>query len=170
MLEIINSLAPFFEDCYRRISVREYARLMKISPPTASKQLELYKRKGLLKKEVERMYFYYFADKDGWLFAELSRIYWRRKLEAAGLLNFFEKEFFSPIVILFGSLAKAEAKANSDIDIAVFTSTNKIINLKEFEKKLKRNVQLFLFSSRDAVKNPELLNNLLNGYVMKGSW
>ena len=170
MLEIINSLAPFFKDCYRRISVREYARLVKISPPTASKQLECYKRKGLLKKEVERQYFYYFADKDSWLFTELSRIYWRRRIENSGLLNFFEKEFFSPVVILFGSLAKAEAKADSDMDIAVFTSTNKIVNLKEFEKKLKRSIQLFVFSSRDAVKNPELLNNLLNGCVIKGSW
>ena len=84
--------------------------------------------------------------------------------------KFFEKEFFSPVVILFGSLAKAEAKADSDMDIAVFTSTNKIVNLKEFEKKLKRSIQLFVFSSRDAVKNPELLNNLLNGCVIKGSW
>ena len=170
MLEIINSLAPFFEDCYRRISVREYARLVKISPPTASKQLELYKRKGLLKKEVERQYFYYFADKDSWLFTELSRIYWRRRIENSGLLNFFEKEFFSPVVILFGSLAKAEANADSDMDIAVFTSTNKIVNLKEFEKKLKRSIQLFVFGSRDAVKNPELLNNLLNGHIINGSW
>ena len=33
---------PFFQDCYRRINVREYSRLMKISPPTASKLLSSY--------------------------------------------------------------------------------------------------------------------------------
>ena len=35
MLNIINNLRPFIEDCYRRISVREYSRLLKVSPPTA---------------------------------------------------------------------------------------------------------------------------------------
>ncbi len=31
MLKIINNLKPFIEDNYRRISVREYARIQKIS-------------------------------------------------------------------------------------------------------------------------------------------
>ena len=33
MLEIINNLEPFIEDCYSEIGVREYSRMMKISPP-----------------------------------------------------------------------------------------------------------------------------------------
>src|SRR3989344_3325281 len=40
MLEIFNSLEPFFKENYRRINVREYARIQKISPPSASKYLE----------------------------------------------------------------------------------------------------------------------------------
>ncbi len=29
MLNILNNLEPFIEDCYRRFSVREYAKLIK---------------------------------------------------------------------------------------------------------------------------------------------
>ena len=53
MLEIINNLAPFFEDCYRRISVREYSKIIKVSPPTASKILMEYYKEGLLKRQEE---------------------------------------------------------------------------------------------------------------------
>lgn len=53
MLKIINDLTPFFEDCYREISVREYARIMSISPPTASKLLSYYcSEKLLVKKQI----------------------------------------------------------------------------------------------------------------------
>ena len=170
MLKTINALKPFFEDCYRRINVREYARIKKISPPTASKLLEEYKKQGLLKKEEEKQYFYYFADKESELFIDLSRIHWKTKFENTGLIKLFKGEFLNPITILFGSLSKAEVKEDSDIDLAIFTVTKKNINLKEYEKKLKRKIQLFVFENREGVKNAELLNNILNGYKIGGSW
>ena len=169
MLNIFNGLKPFFKDNYRRISVREYARLKRISPPTASKLLEDYKRKGVLKKEREKQYIYYSADRESRLFIELSRVYWRLKLERAGLIELLENEFLNPVAILFGSLSKAEAKKDSDIDIAVFAASKKRVNLGRIEKKLKRKIQVFVFKDRD-VKNRELLNNILNGFIICGSW
>ena len=58
MLNIINNLRPFIEDCYRRINVREYARLTKISPPTASKILSEFNQEGLLSIEKDRNYIF----------------------------------------------------------------------------------------------------------------
>ena len=46
----------------------------------------------------------------------------------------------------------------------------KEIPLEKYEKKLKRKIQLMLFQKRNDVKNPELLNNILNGYIIAGSW
>jgi predicted DNA-binding transcriptional regulator len=56
MLEIIDDIQPFIEDNYRRINIREYARIRGISPPTASKTLSRLHREGLLKKEIDRQY------------------------------------------------------------------------------------------------------------------
>ena len=168
MLKILNDLSPFFEDCYRRINVREYARIRKISPPTASKLLEHYRKEGMLKREEDRQFLYYFADKGSSVFSDLSRIYWNEHL--GELSKGLSIKFLSPVIILFGSLSKAEAKKDSDVDIAVFAPSEKKINLKEFEKKLKRNVQLFMFKGREYVKNKELLNNILNGYILEGKW
>ena len=170
MLKIFNDMEPFFEDSYRRINVREYARLQKISAPTAATLLQQYSRENLLKMERERQYLFYTANKESHLFIDLAKIYWKTAFEKAGLLDFLEKELVSPLIILFGSLAKAEVTPTSDIDLAVFTATNKELSLHVFEKKLKRPIQLFLFHEKADVKNDELLNSILNGYRLRGAW
>ncbi|MFH1682774.1 MAG: hypothetical protein ABIA37_03175 [Candidatus Woesearchaeota archaeon] len=79
MLKIINELRFFFADHSRKINVREYARLSKISPPTASKLLEGYAKEKLLKKEVFRNFIFYSANSNNQDFKDLERIYQREK-------------------------------------------------------------------------------------------
>ena len=165
MLKIINDLGAFFEDCYRRVNVREYAKIARISPPTASKLLARYKAEGLLLEEKYRNYIFYYANRENPAFRDLSRIYWRHALR--GLLDFFGKKLTMPTVILFGSLAKAEVKPDSDIDLAVF-ALQKEIDISEFERNMGRKVQLFWFTSLKDIKSKELANNIINGYALKG--
>ena len=79
MLKIINDLSFFFLDHNRKINVREYARLRKISPPTASKLLDEYAQEKLLKKEVFRNFIFYSANDNDQSFKDLQRIYRRQK-------------------------------------------------------------------------------------------
>ena len=165
MLKIINDLWLFFEDCYRRINVREYAKIMRISPPTASKILDSYHSENLLSKEKFRNYLMFYANKESKQFIDLSRIYWGIKLK--NLVDFMGNNLTSPTIILFGSLSKAEAKSDSDVDLAVFAH-KKELNISSFEKKIKRKIQVFWFKSIKDIKNKELSNNIVNGFVLKG--
>lgn len=165
MLKIINELQPFFEDCYRRINVREYAKLMEISPPTASKILDLYKSEGILLNEAYKNYIFFYANKESRDFIGLSRLYWSVRLKE--LVSFMEKELTSPAIALFGSLSKAEAKPDSDIDLAIFAN-KKELDLSHFEKKLKRKIQIYWFKSVEGIKSRELGNNILNGHILIG--
>ncbi|MBU2589176.1 MAG: nucleotidyltransferase domain-containing protein [Nanoarchaeota archaeon] len=170
MLKIFNKLVPFFEDNYRRINVREYSRLLKISPPSASKILNELREEGLLIKEEEKNYLYFYANKENFLFINLQIIYYREKFNKIGLFDALEKDFINPVVILFGSFAKAEVNENSDIDLAIFSLRKKDINLNEYEIKLKRKIQVFSFNKKEDVKNEMLLNNILNGFKILGDW
>lgn len=170
MLTIITDLKPFLEDNYRRINVREYARLLKISPPTASKTLDGYHKSNLLNRIKDQLSIFYFANRDNKTFIDLSRIYWRERLEKIGFLEVIKKGFTISLVILFGSCAKGEVSPQSDIDIVIITPIKKEINLKDFEKQLNRKIQIFFFRSKEEIKNKELLNNILNGYILEGSW
>jgi predicted nucleotidyltransferase len=170
MLNILNTLKPFFEDNYRRINVREFSRIQNISPPTASKQLEEFHKENLLKKEIDKQYIYYYANKESQLFIDLLNIYWKNILEESKFLDFIEKEYVNPIIILFGSLSKAETTEDSDVDIAIFTTTKKEINVTSFEKKLNRKIHILIFKNIDETKNNYLLNNILNGIKLRGNW
>lgn len=165
MLNIINDLKPFFEDCYRRINVREYARLAKISPPTASKMLEQCNKEGLLISEKDKNYIFYYANKNNSVFRDLSRIYWKLKLTP--LTDALTNALVSPTIVLFGSLSKAETKEESDIDLCIL-GNKKEFNLEKFEHTLKRKIQIFFFNSVEHIKNKELATNILNGYVLEG--
>lgn len=165
MLDIINNLKPFIDDCYRRINVREYSRLMKISPPTASKLLSKFNKEKLLLMEKDRNYIFYYANKNNKIFVDLSRIYWNLKLN--NLVEFLNKNLTNPTIILFGSLSKAETKEDSDIDIFIIGHKKKL-DIKDFENNLKRKIQLIFFSSVEDMKNKELANNILNGYILEG--
>ena len=165
MLKIINDLKPFFDNCYARVNVREYARLTGITPPTASALLKYYQKEGLLLSEKDRNYILFRANSADKTFINLSRIYW--SLILSDLVHSLEKELIDPTVILFGSLSKAEAKPDSDIDIAIFTD-NKEIGLSEFRKKLKREIHALWYKSFNDIKNNSLKNNIANGYVLSG--
>ncbi len=170
MIEIINRLQPFFEDCYRRIHIREYAKLQKVSPPTAAKQLEEMKKEGLLQKEEQNGYYFYFANRENKLFVQLSQMYWYERLKESGLMDKIEKEYITAGTAVFGSAAKAEITPTSDIDIAIFSPTKKILSTQEFEKKLKHNIQIFTFQNEKDVKNENLLKNIKNGFLISGRW
>jgi len=165
MLNIINNLKPFIEDCYRRINVREYSRLMKISPPTASKLLSELSKEGILLAEKDRNYIFYHANKTDKIFIDLSRIYWKLKLNK--IVNFLNQNLTNPTIILFGSLSKAETKNDSDVDICIL-GHKKEISLKGIEEDLKRKIQLFFFSSIGDIKNKELANSIINGHILEG--
>jgi predicted nucleotidyltransferase len=165
MLKIFNDLKPFFGDCYRRVGVREYAKIMGMSPPTASKLLSYYSSEGLLKKETYRNYILFHADMGNSAFIDLSRIYWKKALQE--LTAFLEKELTNPTIVLFGSLSKAESKQDSDMDIAVFAH-KKELDISKFEVMFKRKIQIFWFGSVKDIKNTDLANNIINGCILAG--
>src|SRR3989344_2835220 len=165
MLKIINERSLFFEDCYREISVREYAREMKTTPPTASKRLKEFASKDLLKQRSERGFLFFCANRESHVLKDFSIIYWREKLKE--FVEYVEDFVHPDSIILFGSLTKLEVNEKSDVDIAIFGGFKKDIDLKKFEKKLGKEIQVFRFESLDKV-NKELRVGIIGGCSLKG--
>ena len=167
MLKIINELSVFFEDCYREISVREYARIFKIAPPTASKILKEFKNEGLLNGREDKRHLLFNANKESKVLRDLSRIYWQEKLFK--LINSLNEFYFKPPVILFGSVSKLECNKDSDIDLVIISENVKnFAKLGDFEKKLGREIQMFVVKDIKDLKNEHLINNVLNGFILQG--
>lgn len=157
MLNIFNNLRPFFEDVYREIAVREYARMQKISPPTASNILKGLAKEGILMQRNERNLLLFRANRENSLFRDITLAYWRHLLKMA-FKPLREKLLFRKIV-LFGSIAKVENKIDSDIDVFV-DMKYKNVDVSPIEKAVKRKLQLH-FS--DALRNEYLKVNIEKG-------
>jgi predicted nucleotidyltransferase len=163
MLNIFNNLSVFFEDCYQKINVREYAKLIKVSPPTASRLLKGFEKEGLLKSIEERRNNLYWANRENPLFIDWAKAYRRQKLTPL-IFELSEKINYDTI-ILFGSLIKGETTISSDIDLYL-NSGDKKISLEKFEKALKRKIQLHFKKELD---NPYLKKNIRQGLLLNGA-
>ncbi len=165
MLNKINNIGIFFEDCYKEWSVREYARAVKISPPTASKILKELEKQKFLNKREDRGFLLFRINRENSVMKHLSQIYWEIKFSE--FLEYLEKKLTPSAIVLFGSLSKLEARKESDIDIAIFSSIKEEINLNKFEKELGREIQILRFECFEKV-NKQLKTPILNGCILRG--
>jgi predicted nucleotidyltransferase len=91
----------------------------------------------------------------------------------SGIIEFLNEYFKNPkAIILFGSFRKGEDISSSDIDIAIETDTARIHEvieldeMTEFEKVMKRKIQIHLFNRKNMDIN--VFNNIANGIVLSG--
>ena len=168
-------LAVFIKEPERAFHVRELAGIVKKSPTTISKHLKRLQKKGILVSERKLNHLLFKANTDGPLFKEIKRTQNIRQLQQSGCVTYLKEQYHEPeAIILFGSYAKGEDGPRSDIDLLVITPLKKEHELKRFEKRLGKPIQLFLKSREDVekmkIKNKELLNNWINGIVIEGYW
>ncbi len=91
----------------------------------------------------------------------------------SGLVELLVDYFKNPkALILFGSFRRGEDISNSDVDIAVESEETKeyetigLRELSEFEKIIKRKIQIHLFNRESIDIN--VFNNIANGIVLWG--
>lgn len=72
-------------------------------------------------------------------------------------------------IVLFGSFSRADWHTKSDIDLFILGSDERLEKGK-YEHLLRREIQLFTFKNRKEINkiNPYLVNNITNGYFIKG--
>ncbi len=169
MFKELNILKIFLESPTKEFNVREAARILKITPATASSKLKKFSEEGLLKKRNERNLLLYKADLDSEKFKDLKLFYNTRKLKESGLIEEINKFYLKPAIILFGSAIYGLDTEESDIDLVIITGKKQDFpKLKQFEKKLNRRLQLFIVADIKGLKNNHLINNVLNGLVIQG--
>ena len=168
MFKELNTLKIFLENPTKEFSVREVARILKISPATASSRLREFAKRSVLIERKERMLKLYKANVESDLYKDIKIFYNIRKLKESGLMDELNKFYLKPTIVLFGSYSKGLDTETSDIDLLVISEKRKLINLTKFEKKLKRKIQLFVVEDIKELKNEHLINSVLNGITLQG--
>jgi len=161
-------LKPFLEEPTREYNVREFAKLVKISPATASKNLKEFSKKLFLIYRKERNLDLYKANLESDSYRDLKIYYNIQKIKKSGILDKLNQFYLKPAVVLFGSASTGLDTLNSDFDILIISEKTEKLNLEQYEKKLNRGIQLFVYKSVKQIKNNNLINNILAGIILQG--
>ncbi|MBU5678755.1 MAG: nucleotidyltransferase domain-containing protein [Candidatus Aenigmatarchaeota archaeon] len=172
MLEKYNEwklLELFIKKPLYSFHLREICRLLKWSPVKVRFSISRLKREGMILESKEKNLSIFKANCESENYKKYKIIY--NLLKAFEIGNIIEKELEDfDAIILFGSASRGEDIENSDFDLCIIGAKEVEINFKKIEKELNRNISLLFVKNLEIVKkeNPELLNNLINGFVIKG--
>lgn len=156
----------YFINPNAKMRVREIEKKLKLPLPSVIRYCKELENEGILTTLKTGNVVFYTADKTNKNFLLEKKLYNIKSLYTTGLIEFVKRELSNPVIIVFGSYSKGEDIENSDIDLYIETPSNKEIDLKDFEKKLSREIQLFRHKKIEEIKNNNLKNNIINGVIL----
>ncbi len=156
----------FFFNPTVRLRVREIERRAGCPLPSVIRYTKELESEGILKSSTLSGVRLYSADRGSDNFIMQKRLHNLESLHDSGMVRHLITELSNPVIVLFGSYSRGEDTENSDIDI--YIESAKKPELKEFEKKLKRRIQLFMHKNIHEIGNKELANNIVNGIILNG--
>ncbi len=151
-----------------KMRVREIERKLKIPLPSTIRYCKELKNEEILEKEKIGNVDFYISNKGNEKYLLKKKFYNLEQLYSVGLVEYIKRKLSNPGIIVFGSYSKGEDIESSDIDLYLETPSLKKINLEKFENILKRKIQLFRYRNLKKIKNENLTNNIINGFVLNG--
>jgi predicted nucleotidyltransferase len=161
-------LEPFFNSS-QYWHFDELLRKTAISRSQLAQWLKKFEKKGIIKRVKQKGKMpYYVQNFDSQDFHQRKRFFALKHFYETGFLNHLA-QCDAETIIIFGSFARTDWHDKSDIDLFVFGKGNNL-NISLYEKKLKREVQLFHFRKlKDMNKlSPGLLPYIAAGDIIKG--
>jgi len=157
----------FFDSPEKKFYLREISRATGLSPPGVLKIVRRLEKEGLLFRERTKVVGNISANKNEKFFC-LKRCYNLFMLFDSGLVKFLRDAYEEPeAIIVFGSYARGEDISTSDVDIAIITKKKVDLDVKKFERILKKRISVYEVELSEC--KAEFLNNLANGIVLYGA-
>lgn len=151
-----------------RLSQRDIAKILKVSPTAVANSLKLLQKERLISLEKTKNINFTSFNRDERRAIELKRVENLKNIYNSGLLRYLERELPGAAIILFGSYSYGGDTNTSDIDLAVIGRKDRLLQLEEFEKMLNRRININFYGSFKEIQE-HLKNNILNGIVLEGT-
>ncbi|MBM3199568.1 nucleotidyltransferase domain-containing protein [Candidatus Woesearchaeota archaeon] len=149
----------------------EIVKEAKMTRAAVNKWLKKYIEDGMIGKTKDKGKFPYFTcGEDNPVFKAKKKMYMLNKIYRSGMIAKIISLEKIKTAIIFGSAAKGDWYKESDIDLFIYGNP-KGLNKHEYELKLRKNIELHVFRSKEEIKEVKtgLVKNVIGGYVIKGS-
>lgn len=158
----------FFKEPTTEHYLMEISRKTKIAHTSVKKHLETLTELNIIEKTIKlqgtRKYPIFKAKINNENYKQYKKIH--NIEELTELIKFLKEKLMPKTIVLFGSYSRGEDIEDSDIDLFI-ESKKENLDLKKFEKKLSRKIQLHFNESFKKYPS-ELKNNIINGIIMQG--
>lgn len=145
-------LSLFFRHPFMQFHLRGVAKECLVSPPTARTQLVKFVKAGLVERSMRANLVLFKANAGSVRFRLLKVADFLEWFEKSGLLDFLQSKLHPLSIVLFGSVARGEDSAESDIDLLVISKNKRELDLIKFERKLKKEINCFMYTPIDWSK------------------
>ncbi len=168
-----NIDSQFFEKPTSRFQLRELARLTRLSTTAVKARLKQLLEEKIIKIEREKHYTFYKSNWNAPEYKWAKKFYNIKQILDSGLLEHLDEKLNYPeVVVLFGSAAKGEDAEKSDVDIFALVTVKREPMIETYVKKISRPIRILIMNKAEfklaKKKNLELINNILNGIILKG--
>jgi predicted nucleotidyltransferase len=161
-----KTLEIFFIEPTNIHFIKEISREIKIAPTSIRKNIGLLLKENLIIKKEAKPFSGYVANRNNESFIFLKRIY--NLYTLSELTEYIKRNIYPSLFLVFGSYSIGEDIESSDIDLFMISKSKKI-DVKKFEKKLKREINLLVVDNLNKIEKP-LLNKIYNGIVLCGGF
>src|SRR3989344_4393549 len=142
---IFKTAEVFFISPVKEHYLMDISRKIKLAHTSVKKNLKKLLKSGLITESAEkkgrRIFPIYRANIDSKIYKKQKIIYNLQSILDSGLIDFIEKELMPKSIVLFGSYQRGEDTENSDIDLFIECTEEKL-DVKIFERKLNRKIEM----------------------------
>lgn len=163
-------LKLFFNYETKQWHFSEIVKKADISEDRANHWLKQFVKQGIIRRVKPRGKMPYFiALSESPAYKSRKKLFALKQLYESGLLTRLHSLEKARTVIVFGSFARSDWHAESDIDLFIYGPV-KNINVGGYERVLNRDIQVFLGTNKKELKKigAGLLKNIIKGYLVKG--
>ena len=140
-------LRVFMEDASREIHLRDVAKVSGVSPASAKRYLDLLHEENLLLRRKHANLLLYRGNLENPALRQMRVAHWTQRLVSSGLVDYLVSRLSPSSITLYGSVARGDDSAESDIDILAIAKRRKVA-LAKFERELGREVCLLVYDWR----------------------
>jgi len=162
-----KTLEIFFQEPIKIHFIKEISKNLKIAHTSIRNNIKQLLKENLIIPKESRPFSGYTANRENSEFIFLKRAYNFSSLFE--LKEYLEKTIYPKLAVVFGSYFLGEDIETSDIDLLVISKLKNKIDLKTFEKNLKREINVLIINDLKKIEKP-ILNKIYNGFVICGGF
>ncbi|MBN2052005.1 nucleotidyltransferase domain-containing protein [Candidatus Woesearchaeota archaeon] len=166
-----NVLGLFFNEPSRQWHFKDIIKTANISRQQANKWLKrLVKQNIIIHVKNNGKMPFFIANFNHSDYKNNKKLFALKILSDSGFLAHLQGLSRAKAIIIFGSFVRSDWHKDSDIDLFIFGNPAGLETAR-FWKKLGREIQAHVFSSKSNLKNIKsgLLGDVIDGYLVKGS-